>query len=307
MFWTSVKRIFSTGFINFWRNGIVSLSSVMIMSITLFVVGSLIFTAAILNTSLTQLQSKVDVNVYLKPGAEKQKVVDLQEKVESLSEVESTELISRESALAEFRSRHEDDPSILEALEEVGKNPLGANLAITAQETSQYESITNFLNENYEVDSGDSIIDRINFSQNEQAINRLTEVIESTERLGIAIIGVLAVLSILIMFNTTRLAIHTSRDEIAVMQLVGANDSYIRGPFIVEGMMHGLAATIISLAVLHPLTMWLGPATESFFGSINVFDYYINNFGEIFFLLLGCGLFLGGFSSYLAVRRYLKL
>lgn len=307
MFWINIKRIISSGFINFWRNGVVSVSSVLVMSVTLFVIGSLIFLGAILNASLTQLQNKVDVNVYFKPGAEKAQIMDLQEKLKALPEVKATNYISDKEALKRFKSRHEDDQLTLQALKELDKNPLGANLSITAQETSQYERIAGFLKQNYSVGSGESIIEQINYFQNKTAIERLSEVIKSTERLGLGLIVVLAVLSVLIMFNTTRLAIHTSRDEITVMQLVGAADYYIRGPFIVEGMMHGTAATLIALIVFYPLTMWMGPATESFFGNINVFDYYITHFGELFFLLLACGLFLGGFSSFLAVRRYLKV
>ena len=123
--------------------------------------------------------------------------------------------------------------------------------------------------------------------------------------MGIAIIIVMAVISIVIVFNTIRLAIYTSREEIGVMRLVGADNRFIRGPFIVEGTLYGFASAIVSLIIFYPVTAWLGGATERFFGGINVFDYYIQNFGQIFLIIVATGIILGAISSYFAVRRYL--
>jgi cell division transport system permease protein len=91
------------------------------------------------------------------------------------------------------------------------------------------------------------------------------------------------------------------------MRLVGASNAYIRGPFVIEGLIYGIASAIITLIIFYPLTLWLGPVTESFFGSINLFDYYVSNFGQLFVILVGSGMILGAISSYLAVRRYLRV
>jgi len=124
---------------------------------------------------------------------------------------------------------------------------------------------------------------------------------------GLVITAVLAVVSVVITFNTIRLVIYTAREEISVMRLVGASYSYVRGPFVVGGIFYGVVATIFTLVIFYPLVLWLGPTTESFFGSINVFDYYISNFGQLFLVLLLSGVVLGGVSSFLAVRKYLKI
>jgi cell division transport system permease protein len=114
-------------------------------------------------------------------------------------------------------------------------------------------------------------------------------------------------IAIVITFNTIRLAIYISREEIAVMRLVGANNSFVRGPFVIEGMMYGAVAAIIATALFYPATLWLKSATEDFYGGIDLFYYYISRLNEIFLILLGVGLFLGAVSSYLAVRKYLKV
>ncbi len=98
-----------------------------------------------------------------------------------------------------------------------------------------------------------------------------------------------------------------SRDEISVMRLVGASDRYIRGPFFVAGAIYGFLSAIITLLIFYPVTLWLGGATANFFVGLNVFNYYTENFGEIFLIIVGSGVLIGSISSYLAVRKYLRL
>ncbi len=306
MFWINIKRIIRSGFVNFWRNGFVSLASILVITITLFLIGSLIFFSAVLNFALEELRNKVDINVYFTTVADEKEILALKGNLESLAEVASVEYTSREQALEEFRLRHENDFLTLQALEELGENPLGASLNIRATDTSQYESIARFLeNVGAFEEGGTSIIDSVNYNQNKVAIERLGRVIDGAETLGIAIIIVMAAVSIVIVFNTVRLAIYTSREEISVMRLVGAENRFIRGPFMIEGFLYGIFSAVVSLIIFYPVTAWMGGATERFFGGINVFDYYLANFGQIFLIIIVSGIVLGVISSYIAVRRYL--
>lgn len=308
MFWTNVKRIVRAGFVGFWRNGFVSFTSVFVMTVTLSVIALIIFVGAILGASLTELRGKVDINVYFLPDASEEDIFALQGQIEQLPETASVEYVSREQALTDFQERHAGDELTLQALEELDDNPLGAILNVKARETSQYESIATFLESDAALGSGNAaIIDRINYFQNKTAIDRLTRIIEASESLGLAITLIFAAMSIAITFNTIRLAIYSAREEISVMRLVGASTSYARGPFVVEGVLYGIIAGIITLLIFYPLTLWLGSSTERFFGNINVFAYYVANFGQLFLLIIGSGILLGATSSYLAVRRYLKI
>jgi len=117
--------------------------------------------------------------------------------------------------------------------------------------------------------------------------------------------GILLLASVLITFNTIRLAIYTSREEIAIMRLVGASNMFIRGPFMLQGIMYGFISGVLTMLLFYPLLVWLGPRTEAFF-EMNLFDYYIVNFGEIFGVLIGVGIVLGLVSSTFAVARYLR-
>jgi cell division transport system permease protein len=307
MLFLNIKRIIRSGFVNFWRSSFVSLSAILVMTVTLFVIGSLIFIGATFDATLDQIRSKVDVNVYFVPTAAEDDILALQSRLEELPEVASVEYVSREQALQNFRERHENDQLTLQALDELGENPLGAVLNIRAQETSQYEGIATFLqNETAIGGEGETIIDSINFFRNQEVIERLNTITANAETFGFAMTLILVLASIVITFNTIRLAIYTSKEEIAVMRLVGASDTYIRGPFVFEGIMYGFVSGVITLVLFYPLTYWLGPVTQGFFGDINLFTYYLNNFGEIFLIIIGTGIVLGAFSSFLAVRKYLK-
>ncbi len=285
-----------------------SLASVLVMTLTLFVIGSLLFIGAIFDASLTQLKDKVDVNVYFVTTAPEGDIFSLKTALEGLPEVSEVTYTSREEALIKFRKRHENDQLTLQALEELDENPLGASLSVKARETSQYESIATFLQGGEYLAGGTTpIVDKINFFQNKVAIDKLTQIINSSEQFGLVITVFLVLASVLITFNTIRLAIYTAREEISVMRLVGASNQYIRGPFVFEGIIYGIVSAVITLVVFYPITFWLGPTTETFFGEINIFTYYTENFGQVFAIIVGLGVVLGALSSWLAVKRYLKV
>ena len=307
--WVDTKRIVRSGFVSFWRNSFVSLAAIIVMIITLFVVGALIFVNAMLSAALTSIQEKVDINVYFTTDAEESDIFAIRRQIETLPEVAKVTYISRDEALVRFRARHADDQLTLQALAELGENPLGASLVVRAKEPSQYEGIAQFLSEEQNALSADgrSIIDTINYFQNRDAINTLASIITSAEKFGLFVTVILIIASILITFTTIRLAIYTARDEITVMRLVGASNAYIRGPFVFEGVLYGCIAGIITMILFYPIALTAGPRTRAFFGDIDMFAYYTQNFGILFLILVGSGMLLGAVSSYLAVKRYLRV
>jgi cell division transport system permease protein len=306
MIWINTKRILKTGFVNFWRNGVVSLSAVLVMSITLMIISSVIFTGALLDNTLNGLREKVDVNVTVLPEVFEEDILLLQRNIESLPEVESVEYISREEVLANYQERHAGDQKILAALEELSDNPFGATLNVRAISPDNYEGIDSYLQQNYPTGQANSIIDDVNFAQKREAINSLAGIIDAGEKFGIIITFVFILLSILITLNTIRLAMYISKDEIKVMNLVGAESSYISGPFIVTGAMYGILSGLLVMILLYPITYWVGPSIQDVFFGLNIFSYYISNFGQMFVIIFASGIMIGAISSFLAINRYLK-
>lgn len=304
---TSLKRIIRSGFVGFWRNAFVSLSAIFVITITLLVVGGTMLMGQLLNVSLTQIRDKVDINVYTHATASEESVEELKLSLESLADVSEVTYTSREDVLAQFRERRQNDELTIQALEELNDNPFGATLSIRAKDPSQYQSIATFLEERRANElSGTPIIDRINFKQNEEAINKLTNIIGAVERTSKITMLILIGASILIAFNTIRLAIYTAREEVSVMRLVGASNMFIRGPFVLQGIMYGLVSGVLTLLILYPTALWLGDSTETFF-NFNIFTYFVTNFGYLFTVLVGSGIVLGVVSSTLAIARYLRI
>ncbi len=306
----TIKRIFRAGILSFSRNAFVSFASILVMTVTLFTVGITMFAGVILGSALVELRDKADVNVYFSTTATEGPILELKASLEALPEVSKVEYLSREEALAAFRERHQNDQLTLQALDELPDNPLGAVLNVKAKDLAQYESIAAFLKDQQSsAAASTSIIDKINFydEQHRAALGRLQYITDSAKVLGIWIIAILIATTLAISFNTLRLAIYSSRDEIQVMRLVGAGSFYIRAPFMVEGVLYGLIAGLVTLLLFYPLTWWLGGATGNFFGGVNIFTYYISHFLNFFLIIIGTGVLLGATASFLAVRRYLKI
>ena len=142
---TGLKRVIKGGFLNFKRGGVVSWAAVLVVTITLSVITFIILLQAVLHFSLNQIKDKVDVTIYFTTGAPEDQILALKSSLEQLPEVASVSYTSADDALAQFRDRHESDYPTIQALDELGTNPLGAYLNIKAKDVSQYGDIATFL------------------------------------------------------------------------------------------------------------------------------------------------------------------
>jgi cell division transport system permease protein len=277
------------------------------MMVALFVIGSTMLIEQLLTSSLSTLQSKVDINVYFEPSAPQEEIDAIRKAVAALPDVAQVTYLSREDALQRYRERYQNNEIAMQALNELGENPLGATIAIQARETSQYESIARFLEEQRSQTSAQNpIIEDINYARNKESIDTLTSIIAAVERASFITMVVLLIAAVLISFNTIRLAIYTSREEISIMRLVGASNTFIRGPFMLQGVMYGVISGVLALLILYPILVWLGPRTEFYF-ELNLLTYFIGNVTYFFTTLVGIGVAIGLISSTLAVARYLRV
>lgn len=302
------RRILQAGFRGFYRNRTVSLSSIFILTITLAIISSFYLSRAIFDYTLDQIREKVDVRVYFTVDATPEQVADIQAKLRGLTQVKSVILTTKEQALLDFKKKHEGDQLTLQALDELGNNPFGASLSIVAKDTSQYEAIAQQL----QAGSGllgdaSTAVDKINYYQLKDSIDKLNNIIGWTNTVGFWLSMLFILMSCMIVYNTIRLAIFVYRDEIAVMKLVGASNMFIRGPFVVEAILYSLTATIITLAVFFPATVWVTKKTVFFFEGMNIHQYYVTHFFELAIMLMVSSTLLSVISSVLAVRKYLKV
>jgi len=300
---TTLSRIIKSGLINFWRNGWLSTATVLIMTIALITWTSIFLLNVVLTSVLDVLAEKVDVSVYFNLDTKEPDILALKSKLENLKEVASVEYVSTDQALQIFKNRHAGDDVLLKSIQELNNNPLEASLNILAKDSSQYAAIASFLNQ----DQFKNIISKINYTENKVVIDRLNKIIRVLRESGLVAGLILAFIAFLVAFNTVRLAIYSSREEITVMKLVGASNWFVRGPFIVEGVLHGIIASAFSFMVIIPGVGFLGPKLFNFLPEIDLVSYIGNNFWLLLFFQTLGGIILGVFSSWFAIRKYLKV
>lgn len=300
---TTLGRIIKSGLLNFWRNGWLSTATVLIMTIALITWTSIFLLNVVLTSVLDVLAEKVDVSVYFNLDAKEPDILALKSKLESLKEVANVEYVSTDQALEIFKNRHAGDNVLLKSIQELDNNPLEASLNILAKNSAQYATIASFLNQ----DQFSKIISKINYTENKVVIDRLNNIIRVLRESGFVAGLILAFIAFLVAFNTVRLAIYSSREEITVMKLVGASNWFVRGPFIVEGVLHGMIASAFSFMVIIPGIGFLGPKLFNFLPEVNLMNYIGNNFWSLLLFQTLGGIVLGVFSSWVAIRKYLKV
>lgn len=318
MLFTTFKRITRTGFVNFWRNSFLSFAAIVVITLSLCALGGMIFAGAFGRSLLADVKEKVDINVYFTLTAPESEILLLKKDLSVLPEVSSTTYVSRDQVLASFKDKWKNNALIMQGLDEIGSNPFPASLNIKAQDPGQYGSISNYLESKNPTDvSGTPIIEKINYQENKLIIDRLSRIIPSVEKGGFIVALIFIFVALVVVFNTIRLIIYTEREEISVMKLVGASNTYTRGPFVVSGIMYGIASGIITLILMAAFAYWSDALVLRLAGVdiasnfqlvVNVLSaYFISNFSQIFVIIMGSGIVLGGVSSYVAARRYLRV
>lgn len=299
----TLSRIIKYGFYNFWRNGWLAASTVSVMILALFVFEGLILFNVVTKTLLQSLQEKIDISVYFKSNVAEDDILAVKRTIEGLEEVRAVEYVSKEKALENFKSRHGEDAVISQTLNELDFNPLLASINIKAKEPDQYAAIAAYLDN----DNLKNIIEKVSYAQNQLVIERLSRIIDTAEKTGVAVTFFLAIASILVTFNTIRLAIYSNSEQIGIMRLVGASNNFIRGPYVVEGVMYGIAAAILSFLIWWPIASGVSQRIAGFIPEVDLAGYVNSNFIILFTYQVLFGIVLGIISSIVAIRRYLKI
>lgn len=299
----TLSRVIKYGLQNFKRNGWLGIATIAIMTMALFVLQSLFIFNVVAETAVSAVQNKIDISVYFKNTTAEDSILSLKKSLENLTEVKKVEYVSAEQALTEFKTHYQENTVVSQAVEELGENPLLPSLNIKAFNPKQYAAISAYL-------GGESLkplIEKVSYAQNQIVIERLNNIIETVKGGGVILTILATLIAVLVAFSAIQMAIYTNRETISVMRVVGASNSLIRGPYIVEGILNGIAAGILSLILMFPLVFYASPYLVKFIPQINLLNYFSQNFVYLLFCQLLFGVVLGVFSSFVAVRRYLKV
>jgi len=296
-------RVIKRGIVNFQRNGWLSMATICIMTITLFVTGALFITTDLFQSVASELQDKIDITAYFKEDAPEDKILEARKFVLQNPEVKNVEYISKEEAYRIFEEDHKDNDTIIASLQELQSNPLPASLNIKAVDPENYAQIAATLRSS----PFNEHIQKINDKQNENAIANLSSIISTTKKIGLFTTIILSAIVVLVTFNTIRLTIYTHKQEIEIMKLVGGTNWFIRVPFIIEGILYGVLASLAAIGILYFGILLVSSRVTGFLPSSDLISFYKNNFWMLILLETGGGAILGSLSSFIAIKKYLKV
>ncbi len=303
----TLERILKNGAVNFTRNVWLSIAAIAMMTITLTILLFAVVANATFSHTVNDLTSKIDVSVYLKDSVTTAQKDSLVSQLYKISNVKTVQYLNKDQVLANYEKTNAGNTLLLSAISQTD-NPLSAELHITPKDPNQLGSIKTFLDR---TDITALQSDPTSYSGDRKtAIDNITRATHFFKQAGVVGIGVFMVISILIILNTIRMAIFNRRDELIIMRLLGASTSYIRGPFIVETMMYGIAAALISVGLCAGLFKIAATTLQA--SSLGLLDIkYSDNFFTSHLLLIlgtqvGIGIIIGAVSSLIATRRYLK-
>jgi len=297
------KRIFKSGWIGFFRNSGLSIATVFIMIMTISLISLLFLFQEISQFLISFLEEKVDISVYFRENTLEKDHLDIKKEVSKISGIKNIKYISREEALEKFIQKHKDNLVLMESLNELGRNPFLASLNIQTFEAAQYLTIMRVL----ETESFKNLIEKDDYYQKKPIIEKIFSFTSKFNLVGIILSLILAIVAVLVAFNTIRLTIYNLREEIKIQRLVGASNWFIRGPFLVQGAISGFFAFLISLFIFALICWIFSPKIETLVPGLNIFNYFINNFFTLSLIQLVVGIGLGIFSSIIAIRKYLKI
>lgn len=299
----TLGRTIKGGWNNFFRNGYLSVAAVSVMLLCLFTVSSLYIIVLTADNVLQNMQEKVNISVYFKSSVSEESILKAKQDLENYSEIKSVEYVTKDQALENFKKNSASEPVILQSLDEIGGNPLLSYLVIQANDSNQYDLVGQYLsNASFKDD-----ISRVNYGKNKEVIDRLNNIVAEVRKIGLGVAGLFSIISLLIIFNTVRITIYTHRKEVEVMRLVGASNTFIRLPFIFEGIIYGFVASIISTLLLFVALKSSERFTLHLIPSVNMASLYLSNLAVIFGMQLLIGALLGSISSWFAIRKYLKI
>lgn len=300
---TSLFRIIKYGLQSFKRNGWLSVTTIIVMTLALLVFIGLIIFSFLTNKTLDLLKEKIDISVYFKIETPEDSILKIKRSLESLTEVKSINYTSRDQALAIFKERHKEDETISEAIDILEGNPLSASLNIKAKDPKDYPVIAAYLNN----EGLKNEVEQVSYSQNQVVIDRLAKIVDTAQKSGIVLILILSSVAVLVALNAIMLAIYSTKDEIGIMRLVGAGNMFIRGPYIVQGMLYGFVAAILSVLIIAPIIYFSAPYLKMIMPEINLWTYFAGNLLILTGYQMAFGIVLGTISSAIAVRKYLQV
>ena len=300
---SSFLRILKFSLQDITRNVWLSVVTITILILAMFSINTLILTQTISTSAVEAIKEKINISLYLTSDSSEMDILALKDKIKAMDRVKDVRYISKQEALDSFRSSNEDNEEVLQALVELGQNPLSPSLVIAPYNADEVADLI----EELKVINSD-IIESRDFSDNSLILNKINNITKRVNDIGIFIIIIFVITSLLVIYNSIKVAIYTHKREIEIMRLVGASNINIKIPFIFEGLFLGILGAIIPIiaTVYGYLSLY-----KQFSGQLfSPFIKLISPEPFVFLIsgvLIVIGIAVGMFGSWRAVRKHLNI
>lgn len=303
----NMRRVFKVGAHSFLRNAWLSTAATIVMTITLASILLTFFASYTSNNTIKSFTDKIDVSIFFKPEASKAQIDQLSKDLRSNSSLQVKEVtyVSKEEAKASFEEQNKDDVKTLQAIAQTS-DAFPASLRIKTIETDQLEAVVKITREQKYA----SFVDKDSYKDDAKrtAVDRLGNIAKFLRNGGLVASVIFGTISILVILNTIRMTIFNRRDEIEIMQLIGASKWYIRGPFLVEAGIYGAIAGILASSFFYLVVLAQAPKLGDYVEEVKPTVDHFSAWGWwLIPATIGIGILIGIFSSYLAIRRHLRL
>lgn len=303
----NARRVFVIGAHSFLRNAWLSAAATIVMTLTLGCILLTLFASYTLNSTVKTFTEKIDVSIFFKTEAMKSDIDKLSADLRNNTDLEVKEVtyISKEEARKSFEEQNKDDVKTLQAIAQA-TDAFPASIRVKTLDTAKLQKVVEVARqEKYK-----KIVDKDSYKDDAKrtAVDRLGNIAKFLRNAGLVASIVFGVISILVILNTIRMTIFNRRDEIEIMQLIGASKWYIRGPFLVEAAIYGAIAGVVATLFFYLLVLAQAPKLGNYVEEISP---AVEQFQQIAWLIIPTtiliGVIIGSFSSYLAIRKHLRL
>ena len=305
--WITTMRMVRYGVNNFSRNAWLTIAATAVMTITLLIVFSTLVARNTLLTTVESIREQVEMSIYLKLDATDKEVANVTSRIKGLKSVREVGYVSPNDQRSDFAKDNSDDPDTLSALNEA-QNQFPPTLRVSVADINDTSELRTFIETDKEVKAVINPTREASFAgPRKAAIENIARWVSFADRAGLVITVIFMVISSLIVFNTIRMAIFNRKEEIQMMKLIGADRSFIRGPFIVEAVVYGFIAAVIATGIGILGLVSAQDKLASYVAIGPTIDFVVMYIGFILLGMIFLGALIGVVSSLLATRRYLKL
>ena len=254
--WTNFSRVFRTALQQMHRHGWQTVAALLVISLTFFVISLFILVGLGSNVVLHYFEKQPQMIVFFKKDVEEARIQEVKQALEATGKAESIQYTDKEEALAFYKEQAKNDPALTRNLT---SNIFQASLDISPKDINDIDDLAAVVEDKkYE-----QFVDEVSFPR--VVTERLASWTSTSRLVGMGLILFLIVLSFIIMLVTIGLNIASYRKEISVMRLVGASNWYIRGPFVLEGIIYGVVASVLAVGIVYATLPWVAPRLQSWF------------------------------------------